>query len=86
LFHSHNNHTGLDWRVKQEKVNEEQLLRIKQNIARLNLLRTLECTNIHDVYKIERINHFDFILNITERVSGLYAGGLMLEHDDFNFD
>ena len=86
LFHSLDNNTGLDWRFKQEEVNEDQLLRIKQNIARINLLRTLEDTNIHDVYKIDRIKHFDFILNITERVSGLYAGGLMLEHDDFNFD
>tara|TARA_X000000950_G_C13709476_1_gene575572 strand:- start:26 stop:286 length:261 start_codon:yes stop_codon:yes gene_type:complete len=86
LFHSSTNNTGLDYRFPQEENDFETLLNIKENLLRKSLLNTLENKNICDEYKLHQIKYFELLLNRGSYIGNLYAGGLLLEHDNFEFD
>jgi hypothetical protein len=86
LFHSSTNNTGLDCRFPQEEHDFETLLKIKENLLRKSLLHTLKNKNISDEYKLSQIKYFDLLFNTSVYVGNLYAGGLLLEYDDFRFD
>lgn len=86
LFHSSINNTGLDSRFPQEEHDFETLLNIKENLLRKSLLNTLKNENISNEYKLAQIKYSELLLNTGVQIGNLYAGGLLLEHDDFRFD
>lgn len=85
LFHTSSNNTGIDFRFGLEKVDNNLLSSIQDNIIRCKLISILENKSISNQYKIYIINKYD-LLNTTIKVFDLYAGGLMHEFEQFDFD
>tara|TARA_B110000305_G_scaffold80660_1_gene90614 strand:- start:94 stop:411 length:318 start_codon:yes stop_codon:yes gene_type:complete len=85
LFHTSSNNTGIDFRFGLEKIDNDLLSSIQDNIIRCKLISTLESNSISNQHKIYIINKYD-LLNMTIKAFDLYAGGLMHEFEQFDFD
>lgn len=72
---------GKDMRYPYEELNAECLHDIYLNMERKKVLQILQSENSSLPYKMETIKKYEFLINFGEKVSNLYAGGLMHEFD-----